>query len=473
MTITIHVGDCRKVLKTLDAGSVQCVVTSPPYWGLRDYGLPPLIWGGDEDCQHLWGEELSHSKGTGGHNPKQDSNVGSWQEDGTTSGSFCHHCAAWRGSLGLEPTMELYVEHLVEIFREVRRVLCSDGVAFVNLGDSYASAFSCARRNVIGEGSPSSDVDRPNRLVNGLKEKDLCGVPWRVAFALQADGWWLRSDIIWAKPNPMPESVTDRPTKAHEYVFLLSKSARYFYDADAVREPVKPESVVRCRAGFMGNDPERDAANNYGDGFMRGEGYELSGRNRRTVWTIATSPFPDAHFATFPPALVEPCVKAGTSEKGCCPACGAPWERVVEKSRSFESGSGRSGNMPTGKNGPALQGGGETLDIRRGPVVHTDTIGWRPGCSCGEDVDSGALDPNTGAGIDVRKPYDPVPCTVLDPFGGAGTVGLVADRLQRDAILIELNESYARMSEERIKKDAPMFVDVRVSVSEVASTKAA
>ena len=181
MTVKILVGDCRTSMQTLDAGSVQMCVTSPPYFGLRDYG---------------------HA-----------------------------------GQIGLEPTPEAYVAQLGDVFREVRRVLRDDGTLWLNLGDSYASKFACSRRNIIGEGSPSADTQRPNRLVGGLKEKDLIGIPWRVAYALQSDGWYLRSDIIWSKPNPRPESVTDRPTKAHEYLFLLAKSERYFYDADAIREP--------------------------------------------------------------------------------------------------------------------------------------------------------------------------------------------------------------------------------------------
>ena len=220
--------------------TVQCVVTSPPYWGLRDYGLPPSVWA-----------------------------------DG------------WRGCLGLEPTPELYVEHMVQIFRDVRRVLKDDGVLFLNLGDSYS-------------------------------DKQLVGIPWRVAFALQADGWWLRSDIIWHKPNPMPESVTDRPTKAHEYMFLLTKSARYFYDQDAIREANQQCSLDRYNSGAPMNRTvsARDLGVKELSGNMKGAGrYSLNpaGRNRRTVWTIATTPYKEAHFATFPPALIEPCILAGSA----------------------------------------------------------------------------------------------------------------------------------------------------------------
>jgi len=273
-------------------------------------------------------------------------------------------------------------------------------------------------------------------MSESLKPKDLCGIPWRVAFALQADGWYLRSDIIWHKPNPMPESVTDRPTKAHEYIFLMTKKPRYYYDADAVRE----ENTPGCKAGIesspgtgsgmsIGTDGERYAR-------LDNVGTVANGRNRRSVWTVATQSFPDAHFATFPEKLITPCILAGTSEKGCCPECGKPWVRAVEKERTFESGSGRSGNMPIGKNGPKLQGGGETLDVRRGPCVQSTTIGWRPGCECGDE---------------------PIPCTILDPFSGAGTTGLVAYKNNRAYIGIELSQEYTDMSIKRIKSEKDKF----------------
>lgn len=243
-------GDCRDVLSTLDAASVHCCVTSPPYFGLRDYG----------------------------HD----------------------------GQIGLEPTPDEFVTALVEVFREVRRVLRDDGTLWLNLGDSYAGSWGAQSRgatSALADRSVSSQqiLAHPKRTNTGsvaagapYKPKDLLGIPWMVAFALRADGWYLRSEIIWAKPNPMPESVTDRPTKAHEYVFLLSKSPRYFYDADAIREP-------------------------HADGKWGGEdGPTLNpaGRNKRSVWTVATQPFAGAHFATFPPKLIEPCILAGCPEGG-------------------------------------------------------------------------------------------------------------------------------------------------------------
>ena len=362
--------------------SVQCVVTSPPYWGLRLYsGLQPLVWGGAPGCDHSWGEPVvvadSHfDLGTSTLSGPNATQMG----EGTfrSESAFCLRCPGWRGHLGLEPNPDLYVQHVVECFREVRRVLRSDGVCWLNLGDSYAGSgihsSHHANPGLSRAAERGGDVATPTPP--GLKPKDLVGIPWRVALALQADGWWLRSDCIWDKPNPMPESVRDRPTRSHEYVFLLTKTADYYYDAEAVREP----STERA----SGNKTRR--MNTHGRlnthlGF--GIPYEpnATGRNAHSVWHIATQPsgyemcqacgkvytgaqyhrLPKAtyqafdveteeledheskrcnrckavdawlsHFATFPEALVGPCILAGTSEKGCCPECGAPRERVTE-----------------------------------------------------------------------------------------------------------------------------------------------
>ena len=321
MTVTILHGDCRDVLKTLPDESVHCVVTSPPYFGLRDYGVD--------------------------------------------------------GQIGLEPTPDAFVAEMVAVFREVRRVLKDDGTLWLNLGDSYAGAGTIGRNDTTpealarraekygtGTGAGSAVGSHGTRKpATGLKPKDLIGIPWRVAFALQADGWWLRQDIIWSKPNPMPESVTDRCTKAHEYLFLMAKSERYFYDADAVKEP----SVIGATVVESQTVGEK---HRQGTRFSGANGHNLGEcdgtRNKRSVWTVATQPYSGAHFATFPPALIEPCILAG------CPKDG----------------------------------------------------------------------------------------TVLDPFSGAGTSGLVADRLGRNAILIELNPEYAAMAERRIKADAGLFAEV-------------
>jgi DNA modification methylase len=343
MSIRILQGDCREVLRTLDDASVQCCVTSPPYYGLRDYG---------------------HA-----------------------------------GQIGLEQTPAEYVEQMVQVFREVRRVLANDGTLWLNLGDSYNNF----RIGQVGQGVHGGESrDKPTdkrRGVDGLKEKDLMGIPWRVAFALQADGWYLRQDIIWHKPNPMPESVRDRCTKAHEYVFLLSKSERYFYDADAVAEEstgqaagnTKPHEHVPGLAAHnnrSGLTAYAQRQRSKRDSFKRDhskraevipgqtvgthradreEGtWDTATRNKRNVWTIATQPFKEAHFATMAPELAETCVRAGCPEGG----------------------------------------------------------------------------------------------TVLDPFGGAGTTGLVADQLQRHAVLCELNPDYIAIARRRIAADAPLFAEV-------------
>lgn len=259
--VTLYHGDALEALRELLPSSVQTCVTSPPYWGLRDYGI--------------------------------------------------------EGQLGLERTPEEYVARMVEVFREVRRVLREDGTCWLNLGDSYATGGGAVGR-APGGGDQGERFIRagmintqPNRMpIPGLKPKDLVGIPWRVAFALQADGWWLRSDIIWAKPNPMPESVTDRPTKSHEYLFLLAKGERYYYDAEAIKEPGNPENWRGSPTSRRGNS-QRDSKL----WERRGE-VSCETRNRRSVWEIATQPFPEAHFATFPEALVKPCILAGSPVGG-------------------------------------------------------------------------------------------------------------------------------------------------------------
>jgi DNA modification methylase len=258
--VTIHNGDCIEVLRTIPDESVQCCVTSPPYWGLRDYG----------------------------HNAQ----------------------------IGLEATPEAYVGRMVEVFREVRRVLRDDGTLWLNLGDSYANPGG----GKMAWSTPTEQAkkrvecaDVPSRDVSSLKPKDLCGIPWRVAFALQADGWYLRQDIIWHKPNPMPESVTDRCTKAHEYVFLMAKSQRYYYDAEAIDEPLAgvphaPGNKATKEDGHLRNDFGTEAVNRLWG--------ESGRRNRRSVWTVCTKPYSGAHFAVMPPDLVKPCILAGCPEGG-------------------------------------------------------------------------------------------------------------------------------------------------------------
>lgn len=264
MTYTLIQGDCIETMRGLPANSVQCCVTSPPYYGLRNYE------GGDAE-------------------------------------------------IGKESTTDEYVSKLVDVFREVRRLLKDDGTCWINLGDSYnGSGKGPTGYNDIGDQHERQGFDSRATKVDGLKPKDLIGIPWMVAFALRADGWWLRSDIIWSKPNPMPESVTDRPTKSHEYIFLLSKSQRYFYDADAIREPNAGDLPYGDKVNFKMNDEAAQGRHGKSSMFAGGsrqeyiEKYYTNGRNRRSVWTVTTKPYSGAHFATMPTKLVEPCILAGS-----------------------------------------------------------------------------------------------------------------------------------------------------------------
>ena len=318
MTVQILNGDCREVLKTLPEGSVNMCVTSPPYYGLRNYKT--AVWsGGDPTCEHI--EKVAAH---GGERADRDQAGNTFYYKGT-----CQKCGATSEDhqIGLEETPEEYIAQLVEVFREVRRTLRDDGTLWVNIGDSYynyrsGTAFvkqSVAKTN---QDLPTHSPSRNNKL-EGLKSKDLIGIPWMLAFALRADGWYLRQDIIWHKPNPMPESVKDRCTKAHEYIFLLSKSKNYYFDHEAIREPTVADNDMR---------------------------------QKRSVWTVNTKPYREAHFATFPTELITPCIQAG------CPKDGM----------------------------------------------------------------------------------------VLDPFGGSGTTGYVADKLGRNATLIELNPQYIEIAENRI-----------------------
>ena len=329
MTVRILQGDCRQMLASLPDASVHCCVTSPPYFGLRDYGMVEQI--------------------------------------------------------GLEQTPAEFIDQLVTVFREVRRVLRDDGTLWLNIGDSYAQAGGRGKQGATSQRKGRSNVEAQEKRSSmkppaGLKPKDLIGIPWMLAFALRADGWYLRQDIIWHKPNPMPESIRDRCTKAHEYVFLLSKSERYYFDAEAMREDAVgkplhdltgPGYKAPGQAPNTGNRKalRTDIESRHRSQIQGGQSLmaEPDGkRNRRSVWTVATKPFSEAHFATMAPELAETCIKAG------CPIGG----------------------------------------------------------------------------------------TVLDPFGGAGTTGLVADQLRRDAVLIELNPAYIDIARRRITADAPLFQEV-------------
>lgn len=390
--VTVYNADCRKMAELPDE-SVQMCVTSPPYWGLRKYaGLP--------DDQ-----------------------------------------------FGLEKTVDEYVCHTVEILREVRGVLRKDGVCFWNVGDSYASNWGMGANRASSwwsnrsgelEGKGWGTIQTaipPNSFAshgNGLKVKDLCLIPFRVALAAQADGWWVRSVIIWSKPNPMPESVTDRPTESHEYIIMLTRSSSYYWDQEAVREPLSPLTLADSR-----NDSGRQT---YGESkwedadkpsWYRGKTFvnPETGRNLRSVWEFPTQPYPKAHFATFPEALPERCIKAATPEVGSCAKCGAPWVRVVD-------------TKYTKPRGESVMGARKGLDESNGwsgyPVLdkQTTTLGWRPSCKCGLPQEQN------------------VPAVVLDPFSGSGTTLWVAKKLGRRAVGYELSEQYCKLIVDRNRQSA-------------------
>jgi DNA modification methylase len=479
VTTRLLIGHVIDRLAELPNDSVHCVVTSPPYYGLRDYGIAPQVWGGAPGCEHAWGGEVSRVKrrrtdnglaNTGNGGP--ETRLPGLAEAGYLSasqGAFCRRCNAWRGSLGLEPTPALFIEHMVAVFRQVRRLLRTDGTLWLNIGDSYAGSWGNqgrteergTQRAINGEIlTPVHDGRYPDKQnctgtirTPGLKPKDLLGVPWMLAFALRDDGWWLRSEITWAKRAPMPESCTDRPTMATEKVFLLTKSARYFYDQEAVKEEASTQDRGNGQdyGGFVKKDRlRRGVRESTGDTMLSHSATDsqwtpASGRNMRNWWLLGPEPFAQAHFATFPSEIPRRAILAGTSERGVCPKCGAPWERVVVKAPTpgqswndhttdLQKGAGgHRGDKPTGT---AAREGYYAKRAAGGD----QTIGWRASCSC-------------AAG-------DPRPATVLDPFFGAGTAGLVADQLRRDCIGIELNPQYAEMAERRIVDDAPLFAAI-------------
>jgi len=456
-------------------GSVHMVVTSPPYWALRDYGV--------------------------------------------------------EGQLGLEKTPEEWVEKMVGVFRSLWPKLRDDGTVWLNIGDSYAAgsrAYNSFRRDRAHVSVPCPDIPA------GLKQKDLVGVPWMLAFALRADGWYLRQEIIWHKPNPMPESCGDRCTKSHESIFLLAKKPRYYYDQVAISEPtngnahargdgVNPKAALGTGVGwgYTGDETQGDLKSRYktpdgwdtstgdgGHGSVHREGREkgqvgyvhtarskqkasfsgavnalVARRNKRSVWSIVTESYPGAHFATFPRKLVEPCVLAGTSGKGCCPECGAGWVRVVERGggTTGKSWNDHVGDQAKGARTTSVGAGGLSgVTDGSGQSYYVRTGGWRPGCECytaqyerdyphhwrsrwhedrwWERVRRRAVD----------WPWETVPATVFDPFMGAGTSAVVAQSLGREYLGIELNADYTLQAEDRIAAAANPTTWTKASLPDAA-----
>lgn len=372
----IEFGDCRETMRqwAKDGVKVQMCVTSPPYYGLRDYG----------------------------HD----------------------------GQIGLEQTPKDYIEAMCEVFDCVWDILADDGVIWVNIGDSYynyrpGKGQFMPKQTVssTNQDLPSECARRGNKL-EGLKQKDLIGIPWMLAFALRERGWYLRQDIIWNKPNPMPESVQDRCTKSHEYIFLLSKSDKYYFDNEAIKEPsTSVDNYQRDRDSTrLNNTPGRSKM-----GGLKNNSYPT--KNKRSVWTVTTKPYKGAHFATFPKDLITPCILGATSEAGHCPECGKRWTRVTERAEPPKvdgSDLDRFGNGNAGvhrKVGQAYQNW-----LNENPPK---TVGWESSCECG---------------------HEPVPDIVFDPFMGSGTTAQVSLELGREYAGCELNEDYKPLQEQRINE---------------------
>ena len=491
-------GDCRQMLASLPDASVQCCITSPPYYGLRDYQTG--TWqGGDAGCDHIdnvaEAERQRNRKGLACNATEIDGALRSENVQNEID-KICDKCGARRidSQLGLEQTPDEYVVNMVGVFREVWRVLRDDGTLWLNLGDSYAGSgpSGASYQSETTKRREGMDTDGAFRISKtlgqrgltyaekkpipppGLKPKDLVGIPWRVAFALQADGWYLRQDIVWSKPNPMPESVTDRCTKSHEYIFLMTKSAKYYYDNQAIMEPAAyaggKDTVFKgsdkYANGFVpntsaktiavmgherwpnslhtGKTGEKHSGYKNPDGSLRTNVKDgVPARNKRSVWVCTTKPYKGAHFATFPPDLITPCVLAGTSEKGCCEKCGSPWERVVEKKTNTAQRNLAGKNNDSYQRGRVTSRSSEHGDFHDLGTVSVKFLGWRATCKC--------------------EGEQPVPCVVLDPFSGAGTTGVVAIKNGRHYIGTELNPDYVEMSRKRIQAEwdgitLPMFV---------------
>lgn len=320
-----HVGDVRTLLRALPDESVQCVVTSPPYWGLRKYaGQQAGVWGGLAYCEHEWHDcaRLSSAGGKPGKTAKVGATIADVQRYLVLEGT-CSKCGAWRGDYGCEPTPALYVEHTVEILREIRRVLRSDGVCFWNVGDSYVA--NPARSSGVGDGYRGSDTPTLNKEYQKrvairnhatLKPKDLVLIPHRVAIAAQDDGWYVRSDIIWAKTNPMPESVNDRPTSSYEHIFMFTKSPKYYWNIDAVREAhtMKPQRRLVQRNSARDQAMRSDKKYYYKMSDIPVVQGNSAGRNMRNCWMLPTRPFKGAHFAVFSPVIPQKCILAASKE---------------------------------------------------------------------------------------------------------------------------------------------------------------
>jgi len=548
-------GDSRTVLKGLPADWIHCCVTSPPYYGLRKYDGGEEIWGGDPNCEHQWGSilprignEYREDKGSYKDVPVRS---GVARVNEATSGSFCSLCSAWKGQLGAEPSPELFVQHLIQVMREVRRVLRPDGIFWINIGDSWAGNMS------VGSSGTRAGFDIPRdgtikRGGDSIKPLDMILIPQQLALAARADGWYVRSIPIWVKTNPMPMSVNGwrwerckvsqcpncksyssfrnrvckecgwekpanrgfgegpntgsnnkepyqgnnphvlrlqgepwrsetgqqehnedggfrsdsfmvdcpgcpkcssnnglvlrkgswRPTNSYEFILMLTKTDNYYCDKQAVVEPITGSTKKRVKTGLRHTHPA-----DVGVGIppvdtdVMGQRFGPDGgRNLRSVWEFPTTPGKFQHYAAFPPRLPEICIKVSTSEKGCCPRCGAPYARVINRERQREGGTPLTRDIGiAGSTALASLPSDLRIDSSKSgmgtPIIKT--IGWRPTCSC----DIGDLPPS------------PVPCRVLDPMCGAGTTSLAAERLGVDSIGIDTSAKYIEISKERLNQE--------------------
>jgi site-specific DNA-methyltransferase (cytosine-N4-specific) len=491
--VRLYQGDAAEVLRELPAGSAHICVTSPPFYGLRDYGTGS--WeGGDPDCDHVaYADRAGRPRSglTGGLDTV---------EAATIYRDTCGKCGARRvdNQLGLEDTPEQWAANLVAVFAEVRRVLRDDGVLMVEIGDSYSGSGPSGasyqsettkrragqRQDGVFTVSPRlgdrglSYAEKKPKAAPGTKPKDLVMQPFLLAHALRADGWTLRGIYIWHKPNCMPESATDRCTTSHSYVLHLAKRARYFWDAESIREP---HESTRWGGRYSGNGADEWKGTDEATGVRIRERpdrdhYPEGGRNARSVWTIPTEPnglaicqVCDAywergapqehcgqrvvqHYAAFPRELARRCILAGTSEHGVCPECGAPWERMVRESDEYTEarvhGGWRSDDLAPLESGHRKTGPALTKQV--------ETTGWRSTCECVRHSTWCMATPTVG--IDIGPcdkncpPPDPVPAVVLDPFAGSGTTLLTARQHGRRSIGVELKPDYCRIAAGRLSQ---------------------
>lgn len=458
-TVTLYQGEVLSVLKRMKRKSVQMIVTSPPYWALRDYGTGTWEGSNDPSCDHQIDITSPRDRVVSDvHNY-----VGAWTDRNASRVAHyhCPRCGANRidEQLGSEDTPDKFVTNMVNLFREAREVLRDDGTLWLNLGDTYANKSFPIWKPVgtlaeIIERQKNSEEEFPCRIVRDdqgraivetaveMPKGNLVGIPWRVALALQDDGWILRQDIIWNKPSPMPESVNNRCTKSHEYVFLFSKiDSGYFYDADAIAE----EGGGYRTSGAMnyrGVDGREFNSQNTEESY--------STRNKRSVWLISSQGYEGAHFATFPQKLIEPPILAGTSEHGCCINCAAPWKKVIS---SIQLKRDRPNDYVkrTGE-----EGTGNFINLTVAGV-DTKTIGWYPTCLCNSLLPMPSAPPSKAPEeehnsyrvkaeelCEAASSIEVQPCTVLDIFIGSGTTCCVSLAHGRYSIGIDLSEAYLR-----------------------------